>query len=490
MERRTLIIMTKSSKYHGNCVTGIDTENGKWIRLMTHDEQSQGAVPNILLKYADGTPLEVLDKVTAPIEEYCGDNLHPENYYLDEKCYFEKQGTASFSEVLYLHPDEKHNYAYNNSLPFVDLDHIKFVNYSLCLIKVSDLTIYEQDYSLGKKKWKASFTYNGHDYKGIAMTDPKFYQSVSGTQYKVAYVVISIGTPWDGKYYKYLSAIFVQKNSMILPDQNDNEAEQFDFMEINVEAHSSNGIAVFNNFEAFKIELVKQLSVFKTGSYTVESMRDAVSDRDQLKKLKNKLTEKRKEIEKLSNQPFEIVKDQLDELIELVKEPYKIIDDYIKEQEKRVKKDEIYVYARYKAGVLEELAENLIESRSFFNPRWLNASYSKRKWQKDIDAIIANAQVDLQKIDELPEETIPIARTQYFETLSYPSVEMFIKNLNVAKEKKAEKKQPPVTPELPKTSSEEKNSAVFRVEGTKEQINNGYRLLKQAGLIVEIISKS
>ena len=49
MERKTLIILTKSSKYHGNCVTGIDTENGKWIRLMTHDEQSQGAVPDILL---------------------------------------------------------------------------------------------------------------------------------------------------------------------------------------------------------------------------------------------------------------------------------------------------------------------------------------------------------------------------------------------------------------------------------------------------------
>ena len=266
-------------------------------------------------------------------------------------------------------------------------------------------------------------------------------------------------------------------------------------MEINVEAHSGNGMAVFNNFEAFKQELIKQLSVFKTGSYTVESMRDAVSDRDQLKILKNKLTEKRKEIEKISNQPFEVVKDQLDELIELVKEPYKIIDDYIKEQEKRVKKDEIYVYARYKAGVLEELAEDLIESRAFFNPRWLNTTYSKRKWQKDIDTIVSNAQVDLAKIDELPEETVPVARTQYFETLSYSSVEKFITNLNVAKEKKVEKKKPPVIPETsdqsqPSPTAEEKNSAVFRVEGTKEQINNGYRLLKQAGLVVEIISKN
>lgn len=41
-----------------------------------------------------------------------------------------------------------------------------------------------------------------------------------------------------------------------------------------------------------------------------------------------------------------------------------------------------------------------------------------------------------------------------------------------------------------KDFSDEKHSAVFRVEGTKEQINNGYRMLRQAGLTVETLSKS
>lgn len=494
MERKTLIILTKSSKYHGNCVTGIDTETGKWVRLMTHDEQSQGAVPDILLSYADGKPLEVMDTVSAPIEEWCGDRIHPENYYLDEDYYFQKLGNASFSEVLELHPGEDRKYIYNNTLSFVDLDHIDYIDYSLCLVKVTNLALYEQSYSFGKKKWKASFTYNGNDYKGVAMTDPKFYHSVSGTMYKEAYVVISIGTPWEGKYYKYLSAIFVKKNTMVLPEQNKTEEEHVDLMEINVEAHSGNGMAIFSNFDAFKQELIKQLSVFKTETYTVESMRDAVSDRDMLKKLKNKLTEKRKEIDRISNQPFEIVKEQLDELINLVKEPYKIIDDYIKEQEKRVKRDEIYAYARDKASALGDLSDELIESRSFFNPRWLNASYSKGKWQKDINEIVLNAKRDITKIAEFPEEIIPVARTQYFDTLSIISVESFIKNLTTAKERNKDKPSvlSPVST-VPQNSSkpqnDEKNSAVFKVVGTKEQINNRYRLLRQVGLAVEILSK-
>lgn len=166
MESKTLIILTKSSKYHGNCVTGIDIENGKWIRLMTHDEQSHGTVSDVLLNYADGTPLEVLDTIVAPIEEWCGDDLHPENYYIEESFYFDKIRKASFGEVLKLHPDEKRDFIYNNSLPFVDLDYINYVHYSLCLVKVSDLTLYEQTNSLGKKKWKASFNYNNNSYKG------------------------------------------------------------------------------------------------------------------------------------------------------------------------------------------------------------------------------------------------------------------------------------------------------------------------------------
>ncbi len=496
MECKTLIVMTKSSKYHGNCVTGIDTETGKWIRLMTHDEQSQGAVSDVLLKYADGTELDVLDIVTAPIKEWCGDNLHPENYYLDETHFFEKTGNATFADVLALHPDEKHRFIYNNSLPFVDLEHINYVDYSLCLVKVDDLTIYQTDNSLGKKKWKASFTYNDAKYKGIAMTDPKFYHLVSGTSYKTAYVVISIGTPWDGRYFKYLSAIFVQKNSMILPDQNDVETETVDLMTINVDAQPGNGIAVFRDYDTFKKELTKQLSVFKTEKYSSESLKDALADRDQLKKIKNKLTEKRKEIDRIANQPYELVKEQLDELIDLVKEPYKLVDAYIKEQEKRVKKDEIYVYARNKASVLADLSEDFVSSKSFFDPRWLNASYSMRRCYNDIDTLVENAQVNLKKIECLPDEMIAVAMTRYFETLSYDSVDAFVKNLKVAQEKNAVKKtEPSAMPVLKKEEPhqpviEEKNSVVFRVDGTKEQINNGYRLLKQAGLVVEVLSKS
>ena len=41
------------------------------------------------------------------------------------------------------------------------------------------------------------------------MTDKDFYSVENGTQYDNAILVVSIGTPYNGKYYKFVSAIYV-----------------------------------------------------------------------------------------------------------------------------------------------------------------------------------------------------------------------------------------------------------------------------------------
>lgn len=422
----TLIVLTKSVKYHNNCVTGINVVDGSWIRLMTHDEVSQGAVSDKLLMYEDGSFVEVLDVIEVKLESKCEDPIHPENYYLDENEYIKKIRKTDFVEVLSLHPEEKKKYVLGSPMPFVNLDFVKHVGHSLTLIKVKNLLLYQNEGALGKKKWKAKFEYEGEEYRGVAMTDPKFYHSVSGVSYEVAYVVLSIGTPWEGKYYKYLSAIFVQRNSAILPTEETIEHKKLDLLEINVDAKPSNGIATFEGYSEFKKELKSKFNIFNIGNYSAESMQDAIDDRAYLKKIKDKLTEKRKELEKISNQPYEIVLDQLDELIDLVKEPYKIIDNFIKHQEKKVKQDEITVYAQNMAESLGKWAKDVLESGAFFNPRWLNASYSERKWKSDINRKIDRAYDDLKQIELLPEEVAKVARTRYFETLSYDTAKRFV----------------------------------------------------------------
>lgn len=44
MGKIKMVVLTKSSKYGKNCVAGINLVNGNWVRLVTNDESSHGAV--------------------------------------------------------------------------------------------------------------------------------------------------------------------------------------------------------------------------------------------------------------------------------------------------------------------------------------------------------------------------------------------------------------------------------------------------------------
>ena len=49
-----IIIMTESSKFSGKCVAGIDVNTGRWVRLVSDDEETHGAIANRALYYQDG----------------------------------------------------------------------------------------------------------------------------------------------------------------------------------------------------------------------------------------------------------------------------------------------------------------------------------------------------------------------------------------------------------------------------------------------------
>ena len=55
------LVLTKSSKYSGYCVAGIDCKSGNWIRLITEDLQSHGAVWAEDLIYKNGRECQILD---------------------------------------------------------------------------------------------------------------------------------------------------------------------------------------------------------------------------------------------------------------------------------------------------------------------------------------------------------------------------------------------------------------------------------------------
>lgn len=207
-----MIIMTESSKFSGKCIAGIDVESGKWVRIVSDDEEAHGAIANSNLFYQDGSKCEVLDVVDIPIIGECGDNIQPENVLIDTSEYIKYVAMASLEDVLRIHLAEVRNDILGNMYSYVTAQRVDSVGYSLALVDVQDLKIEQVENPYGRPKTKASFTYQECSYTQMSVTDPRFYSVASGTVYDRAVLVISIGTPYNGKYYKFVSGIYLYCN--------------------------------------------------------------------------------------------------------------------------------------------------------------------------------------------------------------------------------------------------------------------------------------
>ena len=130
-----MAVLTKSSKYGNNCVAGIDLSNGDWVRLVTEDEASHGAVSDNDLICEDGRSVEVLDVIDAPILGRCNDCVQPENVLLDLDTYIEIKGRMTLDEVLRIHPLERKRNILGNDYGYITEARVSTVGYSLVLCR-------------------------------------------------------------------------------------------------------------------------------------------------------------------------------------------------------------------------------------------------------------------------------------------------------------------------------------------------------------------
>lgn len=209
---REVIILTRSSKFRGYCVAGVDSNTGEWVRFVSNNTQTHGALSIRDIIYEDGSICNPLDVVLVNVVGATPLAHQPENYLIDSRKYWRKIGERQISDVLCIHPAEVRPYLYGNLSPFVDGEEIDSIGYSLTLIRVSFLTIIHTTNINNKPKTKANFVYNGKWYNNMSVTDPDFYSVPNGTRVANAYVVISLPeTPFpEDCYYKFVAQIYPQ----------------------------------------------------------------------------------------------------------------------------------------------------------------------------------------------------------------------------------------------------------------------------------------
>ena len=211
MEKK-IIILTKSKKHSGYCVAGIDYESGEWIRLVSSDSETEGAVPLEDLQYSNGETLEVYDIIMCRLLRKCGTIVQPENCLYDETVKWEKVGKSNFDEVIKIHGYDSVDYVFENEDTKLPADWIFSGNPSLCLLKVKDASIWVKMFE--DKKISLNFTYDDIQYKYMSISQIdllNYYKNKTDDSYPLGTVTVVFSLTdkyyWNGKYYKVVAQI-------------------------------------------------------------------------------------------------------------------------------------------------------------------------------------------------------------------------------------------------------------------------------------------
>lgn len=211
MEKK-IIILTKSKKHSGYCVAGIDYETGEWIRLVSSDSETEGAVPCEDLQYSNGETLEVYDIIMCRLLRKCGTIVQPENCLYDETVKWEKVGKSNFDEVIKIHGYDSVDYVFENEDTKLPADWIFSGNPSLCLLKVKDASIWVKTFE--DKKISLNFTYDDIQYKYMSISQIdllNYYKNKTDDSYPLGTVTVVFSLTdkyyWNGKYYKVVAQI-------------------------------------------------------------------------------------------------------------------------------------------------------------------------------------------------------------------------------------------------------------------------------------------
>ena len=205
--RVKIVLLAASAKNGKACVAGM-AGDGKWIRLVTEDSETDGAVPREYL-FAENKKnnLKLLDVIEVDLLQKMMDPIQTENYLVNMSfppIYHGVFSANSLSQCV-----SSCDYIFGNCEDSLDEKEIMKQDGSLILVKVNDLKIWGERRG-DKSKSKASFVYNGRDYKRISVTDCDYFlKSDEERFHNSAYIVVSIPhKPYCGRYYKFVSAIF------------------------------------------------------------------------------------------------------------------------------------------------------------------------------------------------------------------------------------------------------------------------------------------
>lgn len=237
------------------------------------------------------------------------------------------------------------------------------------------------------------------------------------------------------------------------------------------------------NFEELKTALAAEMEKYTGIVYDDDSIADAKNTVAYLRKLKDSVEERRKEVKKECLKPYDDMEKQVKELTQLIDEPIntiaKQVKDYEEEQRKK-KKEEILAYMKEAFTELPETVASKLKSK-IYDSKWENKSTTKKTWQTAVNTALENTKGDLNILDGIEEDFREDAKKVYEKNLVLSEALSKVQELRKQKEmilkrereeaakrealaKKEEQPQEPKKAPKPVTSAEPKTEMGKAIE--------------------------
>lgn len=218
---KTFICLANSYKHGNRCIAGVEIElypqqnsyvvrrdaNGNpiWFRPI-HRRAEAGAIPN-----SEAQGISVLDIVKATQVEPCPDGAQKENFFYGR---LERVNRVTKdSQNLDGFVDNTHHSLFGNRGAAVPPDRFVNLDYSVLLIKCTQVEFYMRDRTQWEEKPqpRGKLTYNGIEYD-LPVTDPFFRQTVqndlqTANSFADYYITLSLGVEHDEWHSKLIACV-------------------------------------------------------------------------------------------------------------------------------------------------------------------------------------------------------------------------------------------------------------------------------------------
>lgn len=186
------------------------------------------------------------------------------------------------------------------------------------------------------------------------------------------------------------------------------------------------------NFEEMKEFLSDRVEEFKTATFTDDSIKSAKTVVAQLRKEQAAFKSRIIEVKKEFMLPFENFKKQADELTNLYDEPINFINNQVADYEQRRKKEKkLLIKNIYESIVIEY--QDFISLEKIYNPKWENATFSKKAISEEIGQVYASTKTAIETICNMNSEAQEKALQSYKQNLSLTDAISYINNYEAQK---------------------------------------------------------